>query len=490
MAAGRPRRSRVAEGSTLATLRLCSAFAIWGSGLLILTASASAVGSPAGTVGRTVVGPQIPVSWSIPGQNAEVEQAIDPATHYLYTVWMGGPIASRIAFARSMDGGASFGPALTIPGSKEFSNSTRYTASLDPAIATSSNGTIYVSYEQYNLTLATGKFWGYVSVAASYDHGKSFTLQGRPLARLTSVTGLTVDRDFLAVAPNGTLYVSWSMIPNQVNWTGNVSVAFHHNPGGWGGGGTNRGELNVVISWSRDGGRTWSRPHPVEPGYPFGGGDCAPLVIESSGAIDMVFQQYRSLPRQPGNFSDAQLVFTRSTDGGRTWTAPVVVGNPADRISTNVWWIDANLALGPGGTLYATYDSQLPSQDVGWLVYSTNHGRSWSPPVRMTSASGGAMHIIQVTVGPDGTAFVGWITNDSARGWDAYVAAYSVLEQEKTGPVRVNAYYDQTLVWPGDTIGLVTWGHGTVALAYGIGQDHHGFYSDRIFNVVVQFHDD
>src|SRR5690349_14053972 len=52
---------------------------------------------------------------SCSGSNAEVEQAVDPKnTNLIYEDWMG---CSKIGFARSTDGGKTFGPAMTVTGS-------------------------------------------------------------------------------------------------------------------------------------------------------------------------------------------------------------------------------------------------------------------------------------------------------------------------------------------------------------------------------------
>ena len=54
------------------------------------------------------------LSSSCSGQNAEVEQAVDPHLGYVYEEWMG---CRGIAFARSTDGGATFQTPISVPGS-------------------------------------------------------------------------------------------------------------------------------------------------------------------------------------------------------------------------------------------------------------------------------------------------------------------------------------------------------------------------------------
>ena len=46
------------------------------------------------------------------------------------------------------------------------------------------------------------------------------------------------------------------------------------------------------------------------------------------------------------------------------------------------WWIDGALGIDAAGNLYATWDTQAASGDIGWLAYSSNHGVTWSAPPR------------------------------------------------------------------------------------------------------------
>src|SRR5438045_8873239 len=97
---------------------------------------------------------------SCSGANAEVEQAVDPSLGYVYEEWMG---CSKIAFSRSLDGGATFGAAATLPGSIG-SNLNAW----DPALAVAPDGTAYAAF-----MVAHGSQW-YPIVDASFAHGSAF----------------------------------------------------------------------------------------------------------------------------------------------------------------------------------------------------------------------------------------------------------------------------------------------------------------------------
>jgi hypothetical protein len=72
----------------------------------------------------------------------------------------------------------------------------------------------------------------------------------------------------------------------------------------------------------------------------------------------------------------AHSYFTSSADGGKTWSAPVRVGPRRLTMSLAEWWIDGAIGSDSAGNLYITWDSQTGKRDIGWLSYSTDHGRT------------------------------------------------------------------------------------------------------------------
>jgi hypothetical protein len=86
----------------------------------------------------------------------------------------------------------------------------------------------------------------------------------------------------------------------------------------------------------------------------------------------------------PGAGRRAHTYFTSSLDGGKTWSAPVRIGPARLTMSLAEWWIDGALGIDAAGNLYATWDTQGATADIGWLAYSTSHGRTWSSLRRVT----------------------------------------------------------------------------------------------------------
>ena len=124
--------------------------------------------------------------------NAEVVQAVDG--RYVYEAWIG--CNRRIGFARSVDGGRTFGPSRAVRGSHRNGSHT-----WDPAIAVAPNGTLYVSYM---VGPAEGASNGSTpmrpAVAVSHDHGRSFDrVTTLPVPPGKNGVGSWGDRPFIAV---------------------------------------------------------------------------------------------------------------------------------------------------------------------------------------------------------------------------------------------------------------------------------------------------
>jgi hypothetical protein len=128
------------------------------------------------------------------------------------------------------------------------------------------------------------------------------------------------------------------------------------------------------------------------------------------------------------------------------------MGLASATISTSTWWIDGSLARDSAGNLYATWDTQSHGTDIGWLSYSVNGGRTWSPPVAVTLTKQ-AVNIVQVLGGASGRAYVGLLT-DSSGGYVQYLREFSIGRGWITGWVRVSPVAGLASRWAGDTIGL------------------------------------
>jgi hypothetical protein len=440
------------------------------AGVLAIVVPLLAGPSPALAAAPTyTISPITNVSASCAGQNAEVEQAVDTAVGNVYDIWMG---CRGIAFTRSTDGGLHFDQPISVPGSVG-SNVNVW----DPAIAVAPDGTVYAAF-----MIARSSQW-YPVVAASFDHGQTFTQVASLLPPDAKNWG---DREFLAVAPDGTVYLTWDYGPERTSVTTicatNGSCAFA------------TGDLNVVVQKSTDRGASWGAMSSISPGFPASGGDSAPLVIEPSGRIDVLYQGYQITDTTTYTMNPATSYFTASTDQGASWSAPVPVGPLVGTMSLAEWWIDGDIAIDAGGNLYATWDTQGRNgdgtpNDIGWLSYSTDHGQHWSAPSQVPLDRLDVPHIMEVTGGGPGIAHVGWLSNSDPRGYAAYLRTFSISHGWLSGPVQVSSGFGDPAVWPGDTIGISTLSANRIVLSWGSAVPTSGKKSE-IFaaNVGVALH--
>lgn len=385
-----------------------------------------AAGPASGTAIRPAILPVATISQPCRGQNTAPQEAAGSDGRHVYAVWIG---CGGIGFDRSPDGGLHFRKAVRVPSSS---------GAFDPAVTVAPNGTVYVAFMKQT---AHHQF---PVVDASFDHGRSFPQVTRLIPEQEGNFGA---RPFLAAAANGTVYLTWNYGPS--------ATAVSYICTGHGGGCSYKtGDLNIVMQTSTDFGLTWGPMTDISPGFPDSGADSAPLLAEPDGRIDLEYQQYRIADTSTLKLGPAHSYFTSSADGGVTWSTPVRVGPGRLSMAPAEWWIDGSVSRDTGGNLYVTWDSQHLGGDVGWLAYSTDGGSTWSAPIRVTPDRDSATHIIEVAGGFRGTAYVGWLADNSACGYVMRVRAYVIGQGWQSRPVRVSGRCGRRDVWPGGTVGM------------------------------------
>jgi hypothetical protein len=394
---------------------------IFGAAVGAPAAGAATAAAAAGPPVAYQVGPITDVS-TCAGQNAEVEQAVDAKMGYVYAEWMG---CRGIAVARSTDGGRTWDAPVSLPGTVGSNNNT-----WDPAVAVAPDGTVYAAF-----MLSRGGQY-YPVVDTSFDHGASFTQSSSLIPPDPKNWG---DRDFIAVGPDGTVYLTWDYGPERTSITyicaSNGSCAFA------------TGDLNVVMQKSTDGGKTWTTMSHISPGFPASGGDSAPLVVEPDGRIDVLYQGYQVTNTTSYTLNPADSYFSSSSDGG------------AGTMSLAEWWIDGDIGIDAAGNLYATWDTQGTNSDgsandIGWLSFSIDGGARWSAPVQAPADRLNVPHIMEVTGGGSGIAYVSWLSDSNPAGYALFLRAFSVSKGWLSAPAQISADYGSSAVWPGDTTGL------------------------------------
>jgi hypothetical protein len=75
------------------------------------------------------------------------------------------------------------------------------------------------------------------------------------------------------------------------------------------------------------------------------------------------------------------VVFSRSSDQGQTWSAPIQVSNPAFNGAVQ----GSQIAVGPDGAIYIAYHvAYVGSHGIQWIHKSTNGGLTWTAAAQAT----------------------------------------------------------------------------------------------------------
>jgi hypothetical protein len=190
-------------------------------------------------------------------------------------------------------------------------------------------------------------------VASSLDGGK--TWKRRTIPGLTACTGGSVDAGsdpWVAAGGDGTVYFS--------GLAADLS--------------TDPPTTAVVASRSRNGGRTW--PAPATVAAPLQGNETDAIAASPrlAGHAYLAWANFVfDLPRTN------TLEFSRTTDGGRTWSPPVLVDQPGP------FQIDQapRVVVLPNGTLLVVFLRVDFELELGQLyaARSLDDGRTWLPPV-------------------------------------------------------------------------------------------------------------
>src|SRR6266851_3341583 len=202
---------------------------------------------------------------------------------------------------------------------------------------------------------------GGVDLFKSIDKGNSFVYLGQPdgaqdhCPSLPQCFGLGGGDDQIDVSTGGYLYVS-SL------WLGNVTMSSSYD-GGTGG----------VAA-----GQKWE-VHPAAAGLP--SDDRQWVAAYGPQTINMSYAT-TALTRPPGSVG---LFFTKSTDGGKTFSAPVEITatTPLDTVN-----VEGNLVVDPyNGNLYTTY---IPNASVNVIKFarSSDGGATWVISDAFTAPAG------------------------------------------------------------------------------------------------------
>jgi hypothetical protein len=253
----------------------------------------------------------------------------------------------------STDGGTNFtGVDLPLPPPRTQNG---FDFGSDPGLAFDSDGNAYYSYIVVFFSAGGAINGTEMAVAHSTDHGASwhatfFNLQTGD-GQFNDKPMITVDR---GAAHHNRIYVAWD------NATGSSSSTKNGN--------------NVLLSYSDDGGASFSTPTNVS--GPFTGrtgGIGADPYVTSDGTLHVAWQDYAHLV-----IADAT-----STDGGQSFSSPHVI-SIVNAFQFNVAAQAVRGALvypacdSYGSALYCSYMNGSDAASTVYVAKSTNGGSTWT----------------------------------------------------------------------------------------------------------------
>jgi hypothetical protein len=140
----------------------------------------------------------------------------------------------------------------------------------------------------------------------------------------------------------------------------------------------------IVLSRSTDQGRTWSTSLVRPPSYS-NRQNVRLAWSEKGGSNGTLHMVWEGAP-DPTIASYAEVTYARSTDGGRTWTAPKRIPDSDPKLVAGTYLPHINVA--PNGRVDVTWwdtrdDPGVRANDV-YYSYSNDNGATWARNVRIT----------------------------------------------------------------------------------------------------------
>jgi hypothetical protein len=264
----------------------------------------------------------------------------------------------------SHNGGVSW-TNVTLPGIHEEFGGT-YQAVGDPVTAWDPDGSaVYYANIAFNRTETVhhSAFASAITVSRSTTGGDTWTTS---FVVQDDDPSIFHDKEWLAVAPNGDVYVAWAR--------------FRFGQGGPFG----YLESPIVISKSTDDGQSWSEPEVISVG-PYS--QFAVPQVAPDGTVYVSYENWKS----PAGISGGRAWVARSTDGGETWTNHFVglINDLRSPLPGSNFRVNSGpvLTVGDDGTLHNVWANWQGGS--GDIVYtrSSDQGETWTKPVKINQES-------------------------------------------------------------------------------------------------------
>jgi len=239
--------------------------------------------------------------------------------------------------------------------------------SYTPQVAVDSNGVIYLAWEDDTATNSNILF------SRSTDGGATFST---PL-NISSAAGYSFNPR-IAIGAAGDVNIAWQLQSSN--------------------------STDIMFARSTDAGLSFSAPIDLSNQSNQSFDSESPQIASDTAGNVYVVWENDSL--QLGIF------FTRSSDGGATFSTPAVISTNASGSYS------PQIAAGPGGSLGVVWEDNIQGADDISFSYSSNHGATFSLPQSLSLHTGNSMNA-QIAIDGNGNIDVVW-ENNSPGAFDVF----------------------------------------------------------------------
>ncbi len=331
-------------------------------------------------------------------------------------------VGQRVAYASSADGGRTWSENL-------LKNTTALgRLQSDPWLTLDGSGGLHYASLEYT----SDGTEGIVTVTTSHDAARTWSAP----VNVDDRPGFA-DKESMASDGNGTLYVAYDDVLGNTGDQGD--------------------RIDLRITHSRDGGATWSPTVSVTDGI---GNILGPVLAAlPDGTVHAVWW----------NLTLGDILTDVSHDHGSTWGADVRVNPVAgSAVAINTSWVGSmpSLAVDRLGRLYVAWADRATGNADILVSRSDDGGTSWLAPVRVNDVTTGDQWMPSLAVDARGVVHAAWM-DGRTDAWTVEYANSTDGGRTWSANVRVStAETPLSFTRPGDYLGLAADANGTAYVAW------------------------